>query len=207
MAARATPMTNVLVSSVSPRYGASSRSDTTSTTSTLAEAPKTKAAAAYRPSSAESVSTAAVAPDLPLIVGLPATLAPLREMWTFSAERGVVTVAGMHHGGVVEAVEDLAFKIIHQGREVLGSVGLTGTAGEQTVACEQMRDAAVLVPERDRTRRMTDQPDHLEPFDAQLDMITVPDSDHALDRGTRADRIEIRLAADQPGPGSGGDWR
>ena len=57
-------------------------------------------------------------------------------------------MAGMHHGGVVEAVEDLAFKIIHQGREVLGSVGLAGTAREQAVAGEQMRDAGGLVPER-----------------------------------------------------------
>ena len=162
MAASATPITNVLVSSVRPRYGASSRSATISTTSTLADAPKTKAAAAYRPSSGDSGCTAAISPNLPLIAGLPATLTPLREMRSFSAQRGVVTVAGMHHGGVVEAVKDLAFKIIHQGREVLGSVGL-GTTGRQAVAGEQMRDAGGLA-QRDRTRRMTDQPDHLEPL-------------------------------------------
>ena len=69
----------------------------------------------------ESGSTTAVSPDLLLIAGLPATLAPLRELRSFGAERGVVTVAGMHHGGVVKAVEDLAFKIIHQGSEVLWS--------------------------------------------------------------------------------------
>ena len=46
MAARAEPMTMVLVSRVSPRYGASSRRATSSTTSTAAEAPKTSAAAA-----------------------------------------------------------------------------------------------------------------------------------------------------------------
>ena len=49
MAARADPMTMVLVSRVTPRYGASRRRATSSTTSTAAEAPKTRAAAAYGP--------------------------------------------------------------------------------------------------------------------------------------------------------------
>ena len=48
IAARASPMTMVLVSRVRPKYGASSRSITTSMTSTLAEEPKISAAAAYR---------------------------------------------------------------------------------------------------------------------------------------------------------------
>ena len=48
-------------------------------------------------------------------------------MRSFGTERGVVTVAGMHHRGVVKTVEDLAFKIIHQGREIFGTVGLAGT--------------------------------------------------------------------------------
>ena len=58
---------------------------------------------------------------------LPAPLAPRREMRSFGTERGFVTVAGMHHRGVVKTVEDLAFKIIHQGREIFGTVGLAGT--------------------------------------------------------------------------------
>ncbi len=51
MAVSATPITSVLVSRVSPRYGASSRSATISTTSTAAEEPKTNAAAVRGPSS------------------------------------------------------------------------------------------------------------------------------------------------------------
>ena len=62
---------------------------------------------------------------------LPAPLAPRREMRSFGTERGVVTVAGMHHRGVVKTVEDLAFKIIHQGREIFGTVGLAGTPGNR----------------------------------------------------------------------------
>ena len=50
IAVSATPMTMVLVSSVSPRYGARSRSATSSTTRTAAEDPKTSAAAATGPS-------------------------------------------------------------------------------------------------------------------------------------------------------------
>jgi hypothetical protein len=35
-------------------------------------------------------------------------------MRPLSAQFGVVAVAGMHHGVVVETVEDLAFKITYQ---------------------------------------------------------------------------------------------
>ena len=52
IATSAVPMTRVLVSSVSPRYGASSRSATSSTTRTAAEAPNTNAAAAQSGSGA-----------------------------------------------------------------------------------------------------------------------------------------------------------
>ena len=70
MVARATPpMTSVLVSSVRPKYGASSRSATTSTTSTLAEALKTKAAAAYCPNSGDFGRATTISPDLLLIAG------------------------------------------------------------------------------------------------------------------------------------------
>jgi len=47
IAESASPMTRVLVSSVRPRYGASSRSATSSTTSTAAEDPKTRATAPF----------------------------------------------------------------------------------------------------------------------------------------------------------------
>ena len=69
MAASATPMTRVLVSRVRPRYGASSRSATTSTTSTLADAPKTKAAAVYRPSPGDSGRATTISPDSLLTAG------------------------------------------------------------------------------------------------------------------------------------------
>jgi hypothetical protein len=52
IAPRAMPMTRVLVSRVRPRYGASNRSAVTSTTSTAAEAPKTRAAAVRSPRTA-----------------------------------------------------------------------------------------------------------------------------------------------------------
>lgn len=54
IAVRAMPMTSVFVSSVSPRYGASSRSATSSTTSTAALAPKTSTAAAQSETDAGS---------------------------------------------------------------------------------------------------------------------------------------------------------
>jgi hypothetical protein len=43
---------------------------------------------------------------------------------------GVVAIAGVHYGVIVEAAEDLAFKIIHQRGEVLGRGGLAGPARE-----------------------------------------------------------------------------
>ena len=49
MAPSAMPITSVLVSSVRPRYGASSRSALSSTTSTAAEAPKTRTTAVRSP--------------------------------------------------------------------------------------------------------------------------------------------------------------
>jgi hypothetical protein len=55
---------------------------------------------------------------------LPAPRAPLREVRPLGPQRGVVAVARMDNGGVVETVENLAFKIIHQRREILGTVGL-----------------------------------------------------------------------------------
>ena len=56
MAASAVPMTMVLVSSVSPRNGASRRSEVSSTTSTAADEPATRAAASYSPSSCRSLT-------------------------------------------------------------------------------------------------------------------------------------------------------
>ena len=68
-------------------------------------------------------------------------------MRSFGTERGVVTVAGMHHRGVVKTVEDLAFKIIHQGREIFGTVGLAGTPRKYTRArCPMVKFGAVHVP-------------------------------------------------------------
>ena len=55
---------------------------------------------------------------------LPAPLAPLSEMRPLGAQRGVVAMARMDHRGIVKAVEDLPFKIIHQGGEVFWAVGL-----------------------------------------------------------------------------------
>jgi len=85
--------------------------------------------------------------DLARFVLATAPLAPRPEMRSFGTERGVVTVAGMHHRGVVKTVEDLAFKIIHQGREIFGTVGLAGTPRKYArPRCPMVKFGAVHVP-------------------------------------------------------------
>src|SRR5688572_3051842 len=101
---------------------------------------------------------------------LPAPLTPLGEMRSLRAQRGVVSVAGVHHGVVVETVEDLTFKIVHQGCEVFGIVGFARTPREETVPGEQMSDASTRIRERDRTWRVPNQPNHFEPLCAQFDL-------------------------------------
>ena len=89
-------------------------------------APKTKAAAAYRPSSAERLgSTAAVAPDA-ADRGLPATLAPLREMWTFSAQRAWCRHRGRDAPAASKRSKILLSRSFIKGREVLGVLVLPG---------------------------------------------------------------------------------
>jgi hypothetical protein len=51
-------------------------------------------------------------------------------MWPLRAEGGVVTMTRMHDRVIVEAVEDLGFQIIHERRELCGTIGLAGATGE-----------------------------------------------------------------------------
>src|SRR4029453_19055334 len=78
---------------------------------------------------------------------LPAPRTPRSEMRPLGVQRGVVAVAGMNPRVFVKAPEDLAFKIIHQGREVFGIVGLARSTREEAVTGEQMRRAAARVCE------------------------------------------------------------
>ena len=87
-----------------------------------------------------------------------------------------------------------------------GLLVLPGPPGKQAVPGEQMRRAgcprtqSVIEPGVCPTSPITSSR-----LRAQFDMITVPDPDHALNGGSGADRIEIRLAADQSGTGGSGD--
>src|SRR4051812_10692955 len=95
--------------------------------------------------------------------GLPAPFAPLRQVRALLAERRVVPVPGVEPRLVGEPVEDLAFEVVHQGREVCGVRGPPGATREQRVAREQVRGPVrVVVQQRDRSRRVTGQPDHLQ---------------------------------------------
>ena len=102
-------------------------------------------------------------------------------MWSFCAKCGVVAMTRMHHGVIVKAAEDLAFKIIHQRREVRGAGGLARPAGEQAVPGEQMHPAgaaayaSVIEPGVWPTRPMTSSDS-----DPEIDAIAIPDSDQAL---------------------------
>src|SRR5687767_12211740 len=126
-------------------------------------------------------------------------------MRPLGAQGGVVAVTGVYNCIVVETVEDLTFQIVHQGCEVFGIVGFARPSGEETVPSEQMSHARARIRERDRTWRVPNQPNHVEPLCAQFDLITVPDPDHALDPGAGADCLEIRLAAHQSGSSGSGD--
>ena len=61
---------------------------------------------------------------------LPTPPAPLSEMRPLGAQGRVVAVARMDHRGIVKAVEDLPFKVIHQGGEVFWAVGLARASWE-----------------------------------------------------------------------------
>jgi hypothetical protein len=51
-------------------------------------------------------------------------------MRTLGAQCRVVAMTWVHHGVIVEAAEDLSFKIIHQRPELLRRVGLARPARE-----------------------------------------------------------------------------
>src|SRR6185436_14579259 len=76
---------------------------------------------------------------------LPAPFPPLVEMWPFGAKRGVVTMTRMYDRVVAEAIEDLAFKIIHQRCEVLRTRGLARPTGKQAVSSEKVRSTRACV--------------------------------------------------------------
>jgi hypothetical protein len=62
---------------------------------------------------------------------LPAPLAPRREMRSFGTERGVVTVAGMHHRGVVKRSKILLSRSFTKDVKSSGLLVLPGPPGNR----------------------------------------------------------------------------
>jgi hypothetical protein len=55
---------------------------------------------------------------------------------------------GVHHGVILEAAEDLGFKIIYQRSEVLGVLVLPGPPGNTCARCPMVNFGAVHAPHR-----------------------------------------------------------
>ncbi len=119
----------------------------------------------------------AIAARRVLLGGLPAPLAPLRQVRPLGPQRGVVPVPRVHPGGVGQPVEDLADHAVVQGREALRVLlGVADPAGEQAVACEQVRLRTTgRVAQRDAAWRVADQVNHRQRRVAEPDRVPVLD--------------------------------
>jgi hypothetical protein len=97
-----------------------------------------------------------------LLGGLPAALAPLRQVRPLRPERGVPAVSRVHPGAVGQRPEDLGHHaVVQRGEALRVLLGVADPAGEQAVPGEQVRLRPVrLIAQRDAARRVPDQVNH-----------------------------------------------
>jgi hypothetical protein len=84
--------------------------------------------------------------DLARFVLATSPAVPRREIRSFGTERGVVTVAGMHHRGVIKTVEDLASRSFIKDVKSSGLLVLPGPPGNTRARCPMVKFGAVHVP-------------------------------------------------------------
>src|ERR671910_6263 len=75
--------------------------------------------------------------------GSPASSAPLSELRSLGADRGVLAVAGIDPGVVRQRAEQPLLDVVDQAGEVLRLPGLAHSSGEEAVAGEDVRARAL----------------------------------------------------------------